>query len=65
MGDGVLWKSGPAEGVPGSLQTGGVYEVGGEIPGTSLNGIILDGPLTLPRLWFPRRSFLLRQVGNF
>jgi hypothetical protein len=27
----------------------GIYEVGGEVPGRSLGGIILNGPLTLSR----------------
>jgi hypothetical protein len=32
-----------------SLHTGGIYEVGGEVPERSLGEIILNGPLTLSR----------------
>jgi hypothetical protein len=31
------------------LQSRSRYEVGGEVPGRSLGGKILSGPLTLPR----------------
>jgi hypothetical protein len=52
----LLWRSGPTEkvrsktaGAHSCLQTKGVYEVGGEVPGKSLSGAILNGPQTLPR----------------
>jgi hypothetical protein len=52
----LLWRSGPMEGVPcktagtlSYLETGDIYEVGGEALGRSLGRIILNGPLILLR----------------
>jgi hypothetical protein len=68
----LLWMGSPVEGIPSKragahscLQTGVIYEVGGEAPGRSLGRIILNGPLTLPRSWLKGGSFFLDQVGNF
>jgi hypothetical protein len=45
----VQWRGSLARelGAPRGLQTGGIYEVGGEVLGRSLGGIMLNGPLSM------------------
>jgi hypothetical protein len=46
---GFIMEKWSCRGGPQQLTNWGIYEMGGQVPGRSLGGIFLSGPLTLLR----------------